>query len=95
LLSSALARPRNLDADGDAPNAASLAACAFGIARNHPFPDGNKRTAFVAMELFFNLNGWILIADDADCISTTLVLAEGNLGENAMADWLGSYIERD
>jgi death on curing protein len=55
LLSSVLARPRNLEADGDAPDAASLAAaCAFGIARNHPFLDGNKRTAFVAMEWFFN-----------------------------------------
>ena len=95
LLSSALARPLNLEAYGEKPDAASLAAAyAFGIARNHPFLDGNKRTAFVVMELFLNLNGWILNADDADCISTMLSLAAGNLSENAVADWLREHIER-
>jgi len=96
LLSSALARPLNLGAYGDKPDAASLAAAyAFGIARNHPFLDGNKRTAFVVMELFLNLNGWILRADDAACISTMLALASGNLGEKALADWLREHIERE
>jgi death on curing protein len=96
LLSSALARPLNLDAYGDNPDAASLAAAyAFGIARNHPFLDGNKRTAFVVMELFLNLNGWILTSDDADCISTLLALAAGNLSEKTVADWLREHIEHD
>lgn len=96
LLSSALARPRNLDAYGDDPDAASLAASyAFGIARNHPFLDGNKRTAFVVMELFLNLNGWILSADDADCVSTMLALASGKLSEKALADWLREHMGRE
>lgn len=96
LLSSALARPLNLDAYGDKPDAASLAAAyAFGIARNHPFLDGNKRTAFVVMELFLNMNGWVLNADDAECISTMLALAGGNIGENVLADWLREHIERE
>jgi death on curing protein len=97
LLSSALARPLNLDAYGDNPDAASLAAAyAFGIARNHPFLDGNKRTAFVVMELFLNLNGWTLNANDAACISTMLALAAGNLSENVLADdWLREHMERE
>jgi death on curing protein len=96
LLSSALARPLNVASYGDKADAASLAAAyAFGIARNHPFLDGNKRTAFVVMELFLNLNGWILNADDAACISTMLALASGNLGEKALADWLREHIERE
>ncbi len=89
LLRSALARPHNLEAYGEDVDAATLAASyAFGIARNHPFHDGNKRTAFVAMELFLNLNGWILTADDADCIATMQSLAGGNLGERALSTWL-------
>lgn len=96
LLSSALARPLNLDAYGDEPDASSLAAAyAFGIARNHPFFDGNKRTAFVVMELFLNLNGWALRADDADCISTMLALAAGNLSEKALAAWLRKHIKQE
>jgi death-on-curing protein len=96
LLSSALARPLNLAAYGKDVDAASLAAAyAFGIARNHPFLDGNKRTAFVVMELFLDLNGWILDADDADCITTMLALAAGHLGEKALAAWLRDRIERN
>lgn len=95
LLASALARPCNLEAYGDDLDAASLAAAyAFGIARNHPFLDGNKRTAFVVMELFLNLNGWILEADDADCISTMLALAAGDLAEKALTTWLRSHIAK-
>lgn len=93
LLSSALARPQNLDAYGESPDAAALAAAyAFGIARNHPFLDGNKRTAFVVMELFLDLNGWTLEADDSDCISTMESVAAGDLGEKAMANWLRSHL---
>jgi death-on-curing protein len=96
LLSSALARPHNLEAYGDNPDAAAPAAAyAFGIARNHPFLDGNKRTAFVVMELFLNLNGWVLEADDAVCISMMLTLASGNLSENMLAKWLRGHMERE
>jgi death-on-curing protein len=95
LLSSALARPRNLAAYADDVDAAMLAAAyAFGIARNHAFLDGNKRTAFVVMELFLDLNGWILNAEDAECISTTLALAAGDLGEKALASWLRDHVEK-
>jgi death on curing protein len=96
LFSSAMARPRNLAAYGDRPDAADLAAAyAFGLARNHPFLDGNKRTAFVVMELFLNLNGWTLDADDAICISMMLTLAAGKLSEEMLAKWLRGHIERD
>ena len=95
LLSSALARPRNLLAYGESADAVSLAASyAFGISRNHPFFDGNKRTAFVVMELFLDLNGWALKADDADCISTMEALASGNLTEKALGSWLREHVER-
>lgn len=88
LLDSALARPRNAAIYGD-PDALELAAAyAFGLARNHPFIDGNKRTAFVAMELFLVLNGWQLLADDADCVLTMLKLAAGELTEAQLAQWL-------
>lgn len=95
LLSSALARPRNLLAYGESADAVSLAASyVFGISRNHPFFDGNKRTAFVVMELFLDLNGWALKADDADCISTMEALASGNLNEKALGSWLREHVER-
>jgi death-on-curing protein len=93
LLSSALARPLNLHAYGETPDAASLAAAyAFGIARNHPFLDGNKRTAFVVMELFLNLNGWNLDAADEECILTMMALAAGDLREEALAAWVRAQI---
>jgi death-on-curing protein len=96
LFSSAMARPQNRAAYGERPDAADLAAAyAFGLARNHPFLDGNKRTAFVVMELFLNLNGWTLDADDAVCISTMLTLAAGKLSEEMLAKWLRGHIERD
>jgi len=96
LLSSALARPQNLHAYGDQPDMASLtAAYTFGIARNRPFLDGNKRTAFVVMELFLNLNVWTLNAADADWISTMLALAAGKMSEAALASWIRDRIERE
>jgi len=96
LLASALARPHNLEAYGEDVDVAALAAAyAFGIARNHPFLDGNKRTAFVVMELFLDLNGWVLKADDADCISTVQALATGDLSEKALIAWLGQHIGRE
>ncbi len=87
-LESALARPQNLHAYGD-PDLASLAAAyAFGLARNHPFADGNKRTSFAVCVTFLNLHGADLPTADADNIATWLALAEGRLGEDTLADWL-------
>jgi death on curing protein len=89
LLESALARPQHLAAyDADADGARLAAAYALGIARNHPFVDGNKRTALVALELFLELNGLRLAADDADCVATMLALAGGDLSETDLADWV-------
>lgn len=89
LLNSALARPRNLLAYGDCVSAPVLAAAyAFGVARNHPFVDGNKRTAFVCMELFLNLNGWTFKASDADCIAAMEAVAAGVLAEEDLRKWV-------
>ena len=87
-LASALDRARNLDSYGD-PDLADLAAAyGWGIARNHPFVDGNKRTAFVAIELFIELNGHELVADDADCVVTMLAVAAGEMAEATLAAWV-------
>ena len=88
LFESALAKPINLPTYGE-PDACALAASyGWGIARNHPFIDGNKRTAFVASLLFLRLNGWQFVASDADCVLTMLAVASGDLSENDFADWL-------
>ena len=93
LLESALARPLQLAHSGD-PDAAELAAShAFGIARKHPFIDGNKRTAFVAAELFLALNGYRLAAEDADCVTHMLALAGGELDEPSFAAWLRQHLQ--
>lgn len=87
LLKSALARPLNLAAYGE-PDAASLAAAyAFGIARNHPFADGNKRTAAVAALLFLHLNGISFVIGEAELVVMVLALAAGELGEDEVAAW--------
>ncbi|MGK6305907.1 type II toxin-antitoxin system death-on-curing family toxin [Variovorax sp. DT-64] len=92
LLVSALARPQNR-AMYESPDVAELAASyAFGIARNHPFIDGNKRTAFVAMEVFLDLNGWELSASDEACVLTMLALAAGQLEEEALAQWIRDHL---
>jgi death-on-curing protein len=91
LLESALARPINRAAYSD-PDVFDLAASyAFGIARNHPFIDGNKRTAYVAMELFLLKNGHICEASDADALLMMLQLTEGNMTEEAFAAWLREH----
>ena len=64
------------------------AAYGFGLARNHPFVDGNKRTAFVAVELFLALNGRTLVAGDVECVLTMLQLAAGELDESQFAQWV-------
>ena len=94
LLDSALGRPENLAAYGEPDAPALAAAYGWGISRNHPFIDGNKRTGFVATELFLNLNGYELTADDADCVLTMLSVAAGDLTEDAFAAWLRQHARR-
>ena len=92
LLESAMARPQNLVAYGE-PDAAELAAAyAFGIARNYPFADGNKRTAAVVSETFLVLNGYALLASDAELVVVFLALAAGDLSEEEMADWFRVHL---
>jgi death-on-curing protein len=91
-LESAIARPAQLAHYGS-PDVSELAAAyGFGIARNHPFNDGNKRTAFVAIELFLLLNGEELMAQDADCILTMLRLAAGDMEEAVLAQWIRLHL---
>jgi death-on-curing protein len=86
-LLSALARSQNLVAYGD-PDAADLAsAYAFGVARNHAFVDGNKRTAWVLARLFLELNGIELRFDPVDAVVMMLSLAAGELSEDQVAEW--------
>lgn len=92
LLESALARAPNLAAYGDPDAAALAAAYGFGIARNHPFVDGNKRAALIATELFLALNGFELTVDDAECVVTVLALAAGELEEAEFAAWLRAHL---
>jgi death-on-curing protein len=91
-LDSALARPRNRWEYGEADLAVLAAAYAFGIARNHPFVDGNKRTAWVVANLFLDLNGHELTFDETDAIGTIERLAAGELTEEELADWLRERI---
>lgn len=91
-LESAMMRPRNL-ALYEEPDAAALAAAyAFGIARNHPFVDGNKRTAAVVSETFLMLNGHGLDASDAEVVVAILALAAGELSEDELADWFRAHL---
>ena len=92
MLESALARPLNLVAYEE-PDIADLAASyAFGIARNHPFVDGNKRTALVVSETFLLLNGYELTASNAEVVVAFLALAAGELDVPALADWFRTHI---
>ena len=87
LLESTLARPENLAAYGK-PDVCDLAAAyAYGLARNHPFADGNKRTAFVVSVTFLILNGRDLTATEVDVVEAVLKLAAGALAEAELADW--------
>lgn len=92
LLDSAMSRPLNKFGYGETDLCALAAAYAFGIARNHPFADGNKRTAWVIARLFLKLNAVELAFDKADAIRTMLALAAGELEEEALAGWFRSHI---
>ena len=88
LLDSALARPLNIVAYGEPDVADLAAACGFALAKNHPYIDGNKRTAFLAVGLFLRLNGQRLVASQTDATLTMLQVAGSELSEPAFADWL-------
>jgi death-on-curing protein len=87
-LESALARPRQKwhYEQADVPTLA--AAYGFGLCRNHPYRDGNKRVAFVVMVVFLELNGLQFEADEADVVTTVLALADGGLTEGELAEWI-------
>jgi len=88
LLDSALARPRNMVAY-DEPSLFELAAAyAFAILRNHPFVDGNKRTALMAVYVFLRLNGYRLIAPEVEAVAVLRDLAAGDLDEATLARWI-------
>jgi death-on-curing protein len=87
LLQSALARPQNSSAYGEPDGATLAAAYAYGIARNHPFVDGNKRTAAVAALLFLDLNGAAYTIGEAELVVMVLALAAGDLTEDEVAVW--------
>jgi death-on-curing protein len=94
LLESALARPRNLFAYGEADICALAAAYAAGIVRNHPFVDGNKRTGFLAAYSFLAVNGLELDAPEAEAVVMTLGLASGEMPEQGFAAWLRDRTQR-
>jgi death on curing protein len=88
LLESAIARPRNKHAYGENDICRLAAAYGYGLSSNHPFVDGNKRVAFVAMAVFLRINGMRLRAEQPDVVATTLALAAGRLSEDELAEWL-------
>lgn len=92
LFESAMARPENLAAYGTPDASALAAAYAFGLARNHPFVDGNKRIAAVVSETFLLLNGYSLDATDAELVVAFLDLAAGSLSEDDLADWFRQHL---
>ena len=94
LFDSALMRPVNQHLYKPDSDIAELAAAyAFGLAKNHPFVDGNKRTAFLALGLFVALNGWRLETTQLNAIETMLSLATGTLDESALANWIRERIQ--
>jgi death on curing protein len=94
MLSSALARPKNAFAYSQPkPDIPALAAAyAFGIIKNHPFVDGNKRTAYVLCRTFLKLNGHDIDATDIDKYQTFLGVAEGTIDESQLTDWIRSKL---
>lgn len=91
-LESALARPQQKRHYADRTDVPALAAAyAFGLVKNHPYRDGNKRIGFLAMVTFLELNGLEFTATDADVVAEIMALAEGAVGEEALADWIRQH----
>ena len=93
LLDSALARPQNLHAYGEGDAAALAAAYAFGIIRNHPFVDGNKRIGFITAAVFLEANGYLVTASEAEVVVRTLALAASEIDEAEFAAWLRENVQ--
>jgi death-on-curing protein len=96
VLESALARPQqkwHYTADADVPLLA--AAYAFGLVKNHPYRDGNKRIGFLAMATFLGLNDHELTATDAEVVTEMLALADGRVTENALVDWIRQHCAKN
>ncbi len=93
VLESALARPRHKWHYGGRDLGALAAALGFGLARNHPFYDGNKRVAFVAMTVFLGLNGFRLRTSQEDVVAEVLALAAGERTEEPLAAWVRKRME--
>ncbi|MDZ4179333.1 MAG: type II toxin-antitoxin system death-on-curing family toxin [Coriobacteriia bacterium] len=95
LLESTLARPKQRFTYEPTADLATLAAAyGYGLARNHPYNDGNKRVAFVVMAVFLGLNGHELTASDADVVTTIVALAAGEIDEEGLADWTRLHIAK-
>jgi death-on-curing protein len=95
VLESALARPEqkwNYADDADVPMLA--AAYAFGLVKNHPYRDGNKRIGFLAMVTFLGLNGYELDATDAEVVAEIVALADGSVSEESLVDWIRQYSDK-
>jgi len=95
VLESALARPQQKwHYAGPADMAALGAAYAFGLVRNHPYRDGNKRIGFLALVTFLGLNGQEFAASDAEVVAEILALADGKVGEEELADWIRQHVTK-
>lgn len=95
-LVSALSRPENIAAyeeNAETGIARLAGAYCHGIIKNHPFADGNKRTAFAVLGLFLAKNGYDLVADDASCLESILALAAGEMSEESFSAWIKANIE--
>ena len=95
LVESALARPVNKWQYEGADIFALAAAYGFGIAKNHGFKDGNKRTAFVALYTFLGLNGYDLDASESDVVQIMTAVADGSLDEEGLAKWISACARKD
>jgi death-on-curing protein len=94
-LDAALARPQHVHAYEPKADVARLAAAyGFGIVRNHPFNDGNKRAGFLAIGLFLSLNDYELVTDAVEAVETILALAAGDLTETKLAAWIHQHMTR-
>jgi death-on-curing protein len=94
-LESALARPQQKwHYAGPTDPPALAAAYTFGLVRNHPYRDGNKRIGFLAMATFLELNGYDLAATDAEVVAEIVALADGRFSEDALADWIRQHRSR-
>jgi len=95
LLESALDRPKNLYAYGDAPSLFELAAAySVGIVKNHPFIDGNKRTGLLSARAFLFRNGYLFEPDEADEVRIMVAVADGSADESFLAGWLSDFSTR-